>query len=502
MGIITAVWAGLLASLFGGSHYNIVGPTGALSGILAAYAVSHGAPSLNLVAILAGVLVLIAFALKLQRFLVFVPGNTIQGFTLGVAFIIAFNQFNFATGLRGLPAHERFVENLWESFTHLGQASGATVIVFLVFLAGLFALLKWAPKLPGAIALSPVGILLGYLASTGTLALPLQTLGQKFQGIHGTVFQMPSFAYQDGMLGVAFAVAVVAILETLLSAKIADGMTKTRHDKQKELLGLGLANVASGLMGGIPATAALARTALNVKSGATDKASASVSSFCIALISVVFLSTFQYIPLAVIAAILVFVAYRMMELHAFVRLFRHDRKSFGIALAVAFVTVYVDPIYGILFGTAVSLLLFIERLSRGQFELIVHDEHQNTIHKVTAETIEQLPERSDTLIYSIKGQLAFLNAQSHLARFEQDLTGYRCVILRLRELSFMDLDGVETLDEIIEHIRHQGREVYISGANPLIETLLRESAQYQNLKQHGHVFDRTNQAMGAIAAAR
>src|SRR5207244_3921522 len=144
------------------------------------------------------------------------------------------------------------------------------------------------------------------------------------------------------------------ILETMVSAKIADTMTKTRYDKRKEMLALGLANIGSGLMGGIPATAALARTSLNIKTGANNRVSATISSISIAIISVILITYFKYIPLPVIAAILVFVAMRMVETKHFARMFAIDKKSFFLSLVVALITVYQDPITGILVGTGVA----------------------------------------------------------------------------------------------------------------------------------------------------
>ncbi len=499
MGIITAIWAGLMAAIFGGSHYNIVGPTGALSGLLAAYALTHGMQMLPMLAIVTGVFVLIAYVARLERFLVFVPASAIQGFTLGVAFIIGLNQLNFALGLSGLPSHETFIQNVLESLRHIGSASSVTVLVFLGFLAALFAFVKWLPKVPGAIVLAPIGILLGYASQTGMLPLGLQTLGARYPDMSAKIFALPTFSFDTSLIPAALGVALIAILETMISAKIADGMTKTKYNKRKEMLGLGIANVASGLAGGIPATAALARTSLNVKTKATHSTSAAISSVSIALISLILLTYFVYIPLAVIAAILVFVAARMVEGDVFKRFYRYDRKSFIIALLVASITVYEDPIVGLLLGTVVSLLLFMERLSRGQFDLVVNDKDRGMVKKIVSEEVVPiLAGSSDTLVYSMKGQLAYINAESHITRFQQGLGGYERVLLRLRELSFIDLDGVDAFNEIVEHIHGQGKVVMVSGANPIVHALLEGSTLFRALEDNGLVFERTTDALRAV----
>lgn len=497
-GIITAIWAGLIASIWGGSNFNIVGPTGALSGLLAAYALLHGAGALSMLALVAGVFILIAYVLKLERYLVFIPASAIHGFTLGVALIISLNQFNFAFGLSGLPTHEKFIQNVAESFSHIGSFSPVTFSVFAVFLAGLFLFLRISPRIPGAIILAPIGIILGYLSATGMLPFTLGTLGSKFPNMNGALFSMPALHFDSSFIVAGLAVALVAILETMISAKIADGMTKTKYHKRKEMFGLGLANLGSGLMGGIPATAALARTSLNVKTGANNKMSATVSSIVVALISLVLLNYFVYIPLAVIAAILVFVAIRMLEAEHFFRMYELDKKGFMLSLVVAGVTVYEDPIVGILFGTAVALVIFMEKLSRGQFELIVNDVNKKIVAKITGEELKDLAHDSHTLVYSIKGQLAYINAQSHVARFETTLNGYDHIVLRLRELYFIDLDGIDAFSEIVELIQAQGKKVYVSSANPLMAKMLEESKQYRTLVAEGHVFERTTDALRSL----
>ena len=497
-GIITAIWAGLLAALFGGSHYNVVGPTGALSGILAAYALGHGAGLLPLLAILAGVFIFVAYLFRLERFLVFVPANTIHGFTLGVAVIIAGNQLNFAFGLSGLTQHEHFFQNMLETFAHLGDLSLTAVCYFVIALVILLILAKTSPKLPGAILIAPLGILLGYAAHAGWVQVPLVTLGDKFPDISAKLFQMPEWSLSPTLIVPAITVALVAILETMISAKIADGMTKTKHDKRKEMFGLGLANIGSGLMGGIPATAALARTSLNIKTGAGHRTSAIVSSISIALISLLLLTSFRFIPLTIIAAILVFVAIRMVEKEHFYRMWKSDRKGLVLSLVVAFVTIYEDPIIGIIFGTAISLLIFVEKLSRGQFDLVINDENKKIIDRISAEHLHEIKEKGDTIVYSIKGQLAYVNGASHVARFEQKLNGYGHVILRLRELYFVDLDGVDAFDEIVELIQGQGKDVLVTGVSPLVEKMLEESKAFMRLKETGHIYKRTSDALKSL----
>lgn len=501
-GIITAMWAGLIAGLFGGSNFNIMGPTGALSGILATFVFMNGIGSLPMLSVFVGIAILMAWVLHFERYLIYIPANTIQGFTVGVAFTIAFNQFNFATGLSGLPKHETFIDNLMESFKHLSSASPQTVIVFLTFFALLFLVdrfwkkLKSVPYIPAAALLAPFGILLGYLSQTGKIPLVVQTLGMRFTDLSPKFF-LPfslNFDLNLSFFSTVLTIALVAIMETMLSAKIADGMTKTKHHKRKEMFGLGLANIVSGFAGGIPATAALARTSLNIRSGATHKSSAVVSAVAVAVISLFLLPYFSYIPLPVVAAILVVVAIRMVEREHMKRMFTIDRKSFFIALFVAFITVWIDPMVGILVGASLSLVIFLDTLSHGHFDLMVTD--PSTIARTTSEdTLQKLSDQSHTLIYSIKGHLTYVDSQAHIARFESDLDGYEQVVLRLRELYFVDLDGLDAFDEIVGLIQAKGKKVYVSGTNPLIHAMMRESHAFQKLEKCECVFAHTSEAL-------
>ena len=233
VGIITAVWAGLIASIFGGSNYNIIGPTGALSGLLAVFAMQYGMESLAMIAIVTGIIVLLAFAFKIERFLAFVPASTIHGFTLGVAFIIALNQANYALGITGLESKEKFIENVYLTFEHIESASGTAFLVFVAFLAALMLIKKFSPKIPGAVLLSPVGLILGYLTTIQALPLSLFTLESKFGDISGSLFIAPKIFFNYELLSASLVVAFIAILETMISAKVSDGMTKTKHNKRK-----------------------------------------------------------------------------------------------------------------------------------------------------------------------------------------------------------------------------------------------------------------------------
>lgn len=294
------------------------------------------------------------------------------------------------------------------------------------------------------------------------------------------------------------AVALVAILETLISAKIADAMTKTKYNQRKEVLGLGLANLASGLAGGIPATAALARTALNVKSGANHRVSQAINAIILAVIAVLFLSTFQYLPLAVVAAILVYTAFRMVAGEHFVHLYRHDKTAFYISMLVALITVVEDPILGILIGATASLLFFVHKLSQAQSEITLNKNKEMIGRLYGPSYSREELERADVLVYRFAGQMTYVNAQSHLTALRQVNGATKTVVLNFRGLFYIDVDGLDALTEIIEELEGRGLLVVLTSIGDYLLPLIAKTGWYQNKLAGGKVFGRTTEALASL----
>ncbi len=498
MGIITAVWAGFIAAIFGGSRYNVVGPAGALSGILTTYALLLGVEILPILAILSGVAILVFWALRWDKYLVFIPSSVMHGFTLGVALIIGLNQINFALGLKGLPAHESLVMNIMESLRHAGEAHLPTIGLFLGTLLLLFLILKFIPKVPGPIIAAILGIGIGYLSDTGVLSLGIMTLFSKYGGLKATLIQVPSFALPPlnaTLFKAVITISIVAVLETLLSAKIADGMTKTRFDQKKEMFGLGLSNIVSGLAGGLPATGVLARTALNIKMGATSYMSAAINALSILVIALILFPVFQYLPLAVVAGILVFVAIRMIEVHHFKKLFHYDKVMWGLGLTVAALTVAIDPIVGLLAGAAVALLIFVHHLQTGRSDITLH-RAKKVLARTTHRGIHAHEDHGDVSVYRFTGELTYFNADSH-ERSIKHLKS-RTIVLSLRNLFYIDIDGLEALHAIIEDCKKHGTDVYLSAASPHNEHMLEKAPWFRALKKEKKIFESTTAALNEI----
>lgn len=486
-GIITAIWAGSAAAFFGSSNFNIIGPTGALSGIIATFALIRGIEAVSSLAVLAGLFILVSWAFGIERFIIFVPSSALHGFILGVACIIVFNQLNFALGLQNMAKHSEFIYNIWDSLQHLKDYNPAAVFVFALFLSGLFLIKKIFPRLSSIMLLAPFGILLGYSS-----LINLETLGSKFGQLNFQLFNLPTLMFSWNLIGSAFTVALIAILEVILSAKIADACTKTKHKSSRELLGLGLANIIAGLAGGIPVTASLAPTMLNIRTGATSKLSGIINGIAIAIISMFCLSYFSYMPMPVIAAILIYVAINMIEREHFGRMFAYDKVNFFISLLVALLTVIKDPIVGILVGSSISLLIFMNKLAYGHYEVMIESPEKETSHP-------DVEEYENIYVYYFKGKLTYINSQAHIARFEDEFTTYKNIILNLTEVFFIDIDGCDAIDEIIFLLHKQNKHVVIVTSDPHITHLLKAvSKQFVRLDNQGSIFKKMSDALSHI----
>lgn len=496
-GIITAVWAGLISAFFCASDYNVIGPAGALSGILMAFTQQFGAEALPALAVVSGLGILLFWLLKWDRYLVFIPGSVMHGFTLGVALTIGLGQLNFALGLRNMPSHPHFLENFWETILHLPAAHFPSVIATAATIGILWLFIRFAPRVPGAIVAAGIGIVIGKMASMGLLDLGLLSIQQKFGELHGNIILVPAFSLDwlnTAFFHTAATVTIVAVLETLLSGKIAGMMTKTKFSEGREVFGLGLANIASGFLGGLPATGVLARTALNVKTGAKSRVSSGINALVVAVLSLLFFGWFQYMPLPVVAGILIVAAIRMVETEHFVTLFRFNIYDFFLAMTVGVLTAAVDALVGLSVGAIVSLLIAVRRLSHGQCEITLH-QGARMVARVGKEMIMDT-ETADTAVYRFAGELNYFNSLAH-AESVGRLQSPR-IILSLRNLFDIDLDGLHALEEIIGNLEKSQKSIWISGATGQVKKVLAKTSWYSRMEGENRIFESTTEALNHV----
>ena len=500
-GIITAFWAGLIGGVFGSSNYNIIGPTGALAGILMTFAFTHGYEVLPIIAILSGLLISIAYLFKFDRFIIFIPQAVIHGFSLGVTFIIGMGQLDNILGIVNVPKTEHFITNVITILQNLYQANW---LIFIAFTLSTLFILFWnkkIPKIPGAAIISFVGIVSMLIIKHFNFSFDILTLGDKYNSIHATLFKNPFSQFNLSLLLrkdiwiISIATAIIAILETLISGQIANIMTKTKFNRHKEILGLSIANIGSGIFGGIPATAALARTALNIKSGANHKTSAIINSIFIGIISIFFIKYFELIPMFVIASILVVVAINMVEKKHFIHLIENEKTAFIISLFVALLVIVEDPIFGLIIGSVIALLIFVNKLSYGQTEILIWNNGIMTESVLKNEFIKKTIIDSDIIVYKISGTLTYINMPAHIETINK-IKNNKYVIISLRHAFYADVDGIDYLGEIIEILKsNNNKHIVLSGINKDIQTKINHTDFYKRKLLEKKIYKRTSEAI-------
>ncbi len=519
-GVITGVWAAAIAALLGGSQFNIVGAAGALITLLAGFSLSTGAIFLPFLAIMTGVIMLLVYVCRLEKYLIYIPTSVMYGFAAGVAILIAIGQLNDAFGLINIPRHAHFLENIKETFGHISGFHLATFGVFLVSIIMLRVLRKYAPKFPGVVIVAVLGIIFGFLITTYApvpasdsltrSASYIVTLEKKFpQGVDAAIANFSHwkeakkvFTSSDMLmllLKASFVVAMVGILETLITAKLGDVLTKQRSDTRKELFALGLANIGSGIMGGLPATGVFIRTGLNIKSGAQDRTSGILNAVFTAILALALIPFFKFIPMAVIAAILFNVAIGLIEIEKFHFYWEHEKKSFLVAVFVAVVCVFEDPSIGILSGAVLALLFFVDRLSGGVFEMQMNKD-KRVIKRIVGNKIEPLSQGIDTVVYTIDGILAYINAQAHAEnlRVLSASKDVKNIILRMREVFYVDMDALDVLANSIEELESKGKNILITGISSEVRGIILSHHFFISYFKKHSEFTKTTEALLSI----
>jgi SulP family sulfate permease len=508
-GIITAFWAGLMGGIFASSNFNIIGPTGALAGILIGFTFKYGYQYLPLVSILSGILIFVAYLFNFDKYIIFIPQSVVHGFTLGVAFIIGFGQLDTILGIVGLEKKETFILNIVNILQHIDQMNW---LVFLSFLLSTSVIMIWNKyviqkiRIPGATVVAFIGIVSMMIIKEFNLPLNITTLGDKYPTLRAKLFENSfqqfdfKILFNRDIVIISVAVSVIAILETLISGHIASMMTKTEFDRKKEVFGLSIANLASGIFGGIPATAALARTALNIKSGANHRTSAVINAFFVGLISIFFLEYFKYLPMFVIAAILFVVAIGMVETKHFIKLVENERTAFAISLFVAVLVIVEDPIVGLIIGSIIALINFIYRISYGQTEIEIWKDGVVKMAVLRDEFLKLDEIDSDAIVYKISGALSYINMPAHLETIKK-IKNNKYVIISLRAAFYIDVDGIEYLGQIIENLKRNNNEhIILVGINKAIEKKIKNEEFYKRKLLDNKIYERTSIAIKELLA--
>lgn len=498
-GVVTAIVAGFVAAAFGGSRFQVTGPTGAMTAVLLGIVAEHGVGALPLLGLGAGV---ILFALGLGgvgRYVRFVPWPVVTGFTNGIAVIIFLQQLPAVLGVPQEAAESILLlagrtASVWlQEPTFLPLVLAALTVAVMLAWGRVEALAAVPASMAALVAVSLVSLLPAFegVARIGALprSLPLPVL--------------PTLPAGDGwvdLVRAALAVAVLAALESLLCAVVADGMTVgEKHDPDRELVGQGLGNIAAGLFGGLPATAALARTAVNVRSGARTRLAAMVHALTL-LVVVLFLAPLAArVPLAVLGGILMVVAVRMVERHASALILRSTKSDAFVMLLTLVVTVLFDLILAIEVGLVAAAVLFIVRMST-TFRVDPLDLAGSDVRPLMTERDAQALERvrDRVLAFRIEGPIFFGAAERFIDQMLKADQGIRVVILRLRKVPVLDATGATALRALSERIARRGGVLLLSALQPQPANVLRRMGLYDELTAGGrHDFPTTEQAVAA-----
>ena len=484
-GLFTAVVAGFLISALGGSRVQVGGPTGAFIVLVYGVVQTHGYDGLAVATMMAGgIMVLMGFA-RLGNVIKFVPYPVVVGFTSGIAIIIAVSQLRDLLGLDMEVVPVDFLEKIRayaesvDSVDPWALAVGAGTVVFLRYWP------RVNPRIP-----APLLALVLATAGAWALRLPIETIGDRFGAIPHMLPspRLPSASYAEvrALFPPAIAIALLASIESLLSAVVADGMIGGRHRSNMELVAQGVANVASPVFGGIPATGAIARTALNVRSGGRTPVAGMVHALTVLGILFALAPLASLIPMAALAGVLFMVAYHMSEWRMFVKLFRSPKSDILVMLTTFLLTVLVDLVVALQTGIVLAAFLFMRRMAELSEAAYVKDmmaEGEGLDPKMA----EPLPHGVE--VFQVHGTLFFGAASKFKDAMRRVEKPPRILILRLREVLAIDATGLRALEDVLDKAKADGTQVLLTGVQAQPRSVLARAGILERVGEENVVPD-------------
>ncbi len=489
-GLATAVVAGTLAALFGGSNLQVSGPTGAMTVVLVPIVGAYGPTGVLTVGLMAGVMLVALAALRAGKYMQYVPAPVVEGFTLGIACVIGLQQIPNALGVPK-PEGDRVLVVTWRAVGEFAEdpnwtAVGLAVSVAAVMLVGA----RWRPTVPFSILAVAAATVVAQVAGLKAA----RPIGDLPSGLPAPSLGFLDLGSLSTLLAPAVAVAALAALESLLSASVADGMTVgQKHDPDRELFGQGLANIAAPLFGGVPATGAIARTAVNVRTGAGSRLAALTHAAILAGIVFAAAPLVSRIPLAALAGVLLATAVRMVEVGSLKAMARATRSDGLILVLTAVATLALDLVYAVIIGLVVAGALALRAVAKqARFDQVPLDrgDHSAEEHALLAEHI---------VAYRIDGPLFFAAAHRFLLELTE-VADVRVVILRMSRVSTMDATGALVLKDAVEKLARRGILVLASGIRPGQRQVLDSVGALEPLRHDGRDHATTPEAIRAARA--
>jgi len=465
-GLYTAIIAGLIVSIFGGSRLQIAGPTGAFIVILADIVARHGVAGMQIATLMAGVILLLFGMARMGAVIRFIPAPVIVGFTAGIGVIIWVGQWQYFFGLPG-QFDGAFAQKLW----HLLQALPHLDVPTTVLAALSLGLVIYTPRIkklarvPGPLVALVLVTLIQSIFAFSTVATIGSTFGQIPQGLPAFALPEVTLARLPELIGPAFTIAMLGAIESLLCVVVADRMAGTRHHSNQELIGQGLANVIAPLFGGMAATGGIARTATNVRNGGTSPLAGIVHALTLVLILLLLAPLAANVPLATLAAILFVVAWNMSEVRHLWRLFRRAPASDVFVLVATFLlTIFTDLVIAVNIGVVLAMLHFMRRMAESV--------------KVNAQTEAQLRQEfawadlpdfpAGLHVYAAEGPFFFGAAEALAQALSNAQAEMRTALIRMRHVPFVDATGLQALEDVITSMQRRNVTVLVAEANTRI----------------------------------
>ena len=467
-GVLTAIIAGFIISALGGSKVQIGGPTGAFVIIVFGIVQQYGLAGLTFATLLAGILLMIMGFAKMGTVIKFIPHPLIVGFTSGIAVIIFSTQIKDFLGLSIASVPSEFFDKWHAYFTNLHLINWYSLAIGGGSIALILLWQKFNKKIPGSLV-----ALLAATIATYVFQLPVETIGTKFGEISVSLqmadFSQFTFAQAKQLIEPAVTIAILAAIEALLSAVVADGMIGSRHRSNMELVAQGAANIASSIFGGIPATGAIARTATNIKNGGKTPVAGIIHAVTLLLVMLFFGTYASLIPLSALAAILIIVSYNMSEWRSFVRVLKSPKSDVSVLLITFFLTVVFDLTIAIEVGMVMSAFLFMHRMSMvTNVGVITREFNEEDVEDTQSINLKDVPK--DVEVFEINGPFFFGAVDKFREAIDRVADRPKVLIIRMRNVPAIDSTGIAVLEKLCLDNRKHGTHFVLSGVHsqPLI----------------------------------
>lgn len=501
--IITWIWAWIIASVFASSQYNIFWVAWALSSILFTFVLSNWenwVVLLPLLAICSWIIMYIVYLLKITKYITLIPSTVLHWFLISVWVTIALWQLSWSLWLNALPKEEHIYMTVYQIFVHIKETDIPSFVLFLSWFSFLLILKKFKPAFPWVIILTILWIIFWKLASSEFPTILL--LSQKFKDISFELFQNPFSIWEikdkvelfSTLFTTSLIIAIIAILETIISAKIAEKITKVKFNKDKEVLWLALSNIWSWLFWWLPATAVFIRTALNIKSWATHKTSAFLTALLTLLISALLFNWFfKFLPFPIISAILMNIALWLIDVKLLKKLYNLEKIAFYITLLTTVLAIVVEPIYWILAWISISLLIFLRRVTKSDVNItIFRNKDFQDKEKLSNYVLNQV--KWDIILMKFSWWLNYLNMEGIFSSVEK-LNQKQTIVISFSHMWDLDIDWLEMLNDMVEFLHDNWITIYFSWLDTENKHLISKMEVYKIIKKENHIFESTSEIL-------